>query len=551
MLYFSRVKAAAILLTALFFCTMIIPNFFAESTVKSWPAFAQRRLVLGLDLQGGSHILLEVDQNDIHKQRLETLRDEVRRTLRDARINWLNPPVVRGNGVEVRMREGDFQSAFDKVRALSQPLGGVLQGNGQRTLEVADAGGGLIRLTPTDAANIERARQTIEQSIPIIEKRVNELGLVEPTIQRQGTDRILVEVPGLGDPRRLLDILRTTAKLEFRMVDQSMNPVDAVEGRAPADSEVLYEKRTVPGAPTDEASRTCKQPSPTCTPYLVYRQILVEGADLQDAQASFDQRTSEPIVNFRFNTTGARKFGTATQENVGRPFAIVLDNEVITAPNIREPILGGSGQISGNFTVESANNLAILLRAGALPAKLTPIEQRVVGPGLGLDSINAGEQASVAGAILVVVFMLATYALFGFFATIAVAINVTMILGILSFLSATLTLPGIAGIVLTVGIAVDSNVLIYERIREEVRNGRTPITAIDAGFTRALATILDSNITTFIAAAVLFFIGTGPVRGFAVTLGIGIITTLFTAFTMTRLIMAWWVRAVRPQAVPI
>jgi preprotein translocase subunit SecD len=535
MLYFSRTKAAAILVTAALICAFTIPNFFPEQTVKTWPAWAQRRLVLGLDLQGGSHILLEVDQNDIRKQRLDSLRDEARRALRDARINWANPPVVRGNSVEVRLREGsDFQTGLAKLRDLSQPLGGVLQGNGQRTLEVADAGGGLIRLTPTDAANIERARQTIDQSIPIIEKRVNELGLVEPTIQRQGIDRILVEVPGLGDPRRLLEILGRTAKLEFRMVDQSMSPVDAAQGRAPADSEVLYEKQ---GAQS--------------IPVLVFKQALVEGGDLTDAQASFDQRTSEPIVNFKFNITGARKFATATQENVGRPFAIVLDNEVISAPVIREPIIGGSGQISGSFTVESATNLAILLRAGALPAKLTPIEQRVVGPGLGLDSIRAGEQASIAGAVLVVVFMLATYALFGFFANIAVAVNVTMILGILSFLSATLTLPGIAGIVLTVGIAVDSNVLIYERIREEVRNGRTPITAIDAGFTRALATILDSNITTFIAAAVLFFIGTGAVRGFAVTLGIGIITTLFTAFTMTRLIMAWWVRAVRPQTVPI
>jgi preprotein translocase subunit SecD len=552
MLYFSRTKAVAILLTALFFCSFIIPNFFPEATVKSWPGFLQRRLVLGLDLQGGSHILLEVDQNDIRKQRLDSLRDDVRRTLRDARITWANPPVVRGPSVEVRLREGpDFQNGFDKVRALSQPLGGVLQGNGQRTIEVVDAGGGLVRLTPTEASNVERARQTIDQSIPIVEKRINQLGLVEPTIQRQGTDRILVEVPGLGDPRRLLDILGTTAKLEFRMVDQSMSPLDALQGRAPADSEVLYERHDEQKTAADESKGVCTQPSPVCAPYLISKQILVEGADLTDAQASFDQRTSEPVVNFKFNTIGARKFGVATQENVGRPFAIVLDNQVLSAPVIREPILGGSGQISGRFTVEDTTKLAIFLRAGALPAKLTPIEQRVVGPGLGADSIRAGEQASVAGAILVVVFMLATYALFGFFATVAVAINVTMILGILSFLSATLTLPGIAGIVLTVGIAVDSNVLIYERIREEVRNGRTPITAIDAGFTRALATILDSNITTFIAAAVLFFIGTGPVRGFAVTLGIGIITTLFTAFTMTRLIMAWWVRVVRPKTVPI
>jgi preprotein translocase subunit SecD len=530
MLYFSRAKAAAILLTALVICAFMIPNFFSEQTVKGWPAWAQRRLVLGLDLQGGSHILLEVDRNDVRKQRLDSLRDEVVRTLREAKITWANVPAVRGNSVEVRLREGqDFQAALSKLRGLSQPLGGVLQGNGVRTLEITDAGGGLVRITPTEAAILERTRGTIDQSVPIIERRINELGLVEPTVQRQGTDRILVQVPGLGDPRQLIDLLGKTAKLEFRMVDTGADPA-----HPPSDSETLEEKR-------DNQK----------IPIVVKKQALVEGADLSDAQASFDQRTGEPIVNFKFNGVGARKFGRATQENVGRPFAIVLDNEVISAPVIREPILGGSGQISGNFTVESANNLAILLRAGALPAKLTVIEQRVVGPGLGLDSIKAGEHASIAGALLVVVFMLVTYGLFGLFANIAVTVNVAMIIGVLSFLSATLTLPGIAGIVLTVGIAVDSNVLIYERIREEVRNGRTAITAIDAGFKRALDTILDSNITTFIAAAVLFFIGTGPVRGFAVTLGIGILTSLFTAFTLTRLIMAWWVRMVRPQAVPI
>ena len=279
--------------------------------------------------------------------------------------------------------------------------------------------------------------------------------------------------------------------------------------------------------------------------------MLVSGADLVDAQPGFDQRNSEPIVSFRFNSTGARKFAEATQQNVGKPFAIVLDNKVISAPVIREPILGGSGQISGNFTVQQANDLAILLRAGALPAPLTVVEERTVGPGLGQDLINAGEHAAYVGAALVVFFMLVTYGLFGLFANIAVAVNVAMIFGVLSMLSATLTLPGIAGIVLTVGIAVDSNVLIYERIREEVRTGRTAINAIDAGFSRALATILDSNITTFIAAAVLFYIGTGPVRGFAVTLGIGILTSLFTAFTLTRLIVAYWVRLWRPRTVPI
>ena len=285
--------------------------------------------------------------------------------------------------------------------------------------------------------------------------------------------------------------------------------------------------------------------------YVVEKRILVSGDDLTDAQPGFDSRTNEPVVNFRFNTSGARKFAEVTQQNVGKPFAIVLDNQVISAPVIREPILGGSGQISGNFTVQSANDLAILLRAGALPAPLTIIEERTVGPGLGADSIAKGKISSYVGAAMVIIFMFVTYGLFGLFANIAVVVNVAMIFGVLSMLNATLTLPGIAGVVLTVGIAVDSNVLIYERIREEVRAGRSPINAIDAGFTRALATILDSNITTFIAAAVLFYIGTGPVRGFAVTLGIGIITTVFTAFTLTRLIVAYWVRWRRPQHVPM
>jgi preprotein translocase subunit SecD len=390
----------------------------------------------------------------------------------------------------------------------------------------------VIRLTVTEAAMLERTRQTIEQSITIIEHRVNDLGTVEPTIQRQGIDRILVQVPGLQDPKRLIDIVGKTARLDFRMVDQSMTPEQALQTRPPPDSEILYGQKD-------------KQP------YLVEKRILVSGADLTNAQPGFDQRTNEPIVSFRFNSNGARRFAQVTSENVGRPFAIVLDNEVVSAPVIREPITGGQGQISGSFTVEGATDLAIVLRAGALPAKLTIVEERTVGPGLGQDSIERGKVASYVGSLMVVIFMIATYGLFGLFANIAVAVNVAMIFGLLSLLGATLTLPGIAGIVLTVGIAVDSNVLIYERIREEVRAGRTPITAIDAGFSRALATILDSNITTFIAALVLFFIGTGAVRGFAITLGLGILTTVFTAFTLTRLIVAWWVRQWRPQRVPI
>ena len=533
MLYFSRWKALAIILTALVVCLCAVPNFFPEAQVKTWPLWAQRHLVLGLDLQGGSHLLLEVDANAVKKDKLDQVRDDVRRVLRETKIVYtgLTP---RADYVEVRItKESDLPTALTKLRELSQPLGGLLGSSGQRSLEVSDAGGGLIRLTVPSAAVTDRVRQAVEQSIQIVEKRVNELGTVEPLIQRQGLDRIVVQVPGLGDPSRLIDILGQTAKMDFRMVDSTVSPDQAVAGNVPPDSELLQ---------STEAGRP---------PEVIKKQVLVSGGDLTDAQPGFDQRSGEPIVSFKFNTSGSRKFSQATLENVGQRFAIVLDNKVISAPVIREPITGGSGQISGSFTVQSANDLAILLRAGALPAPLKVIEQRTVGPGLGQDSIQKGELAAYVGSILVIIFMLLTYRLFGVFANIAVAINVAMIFGVLSLLNATLTLPGIAGIVLTVGIAVDSNVLIYERIREELRGGRNAISAIDAGFRRALSTILDSNITTFIAAAALFIIGTGPVRGFAVTLGIGIITTVFTAFTLTALIVATWVKWKRPQTVPI
>src|ERR1700722_16538502 len=530
MLFFTRWKAAAILLTAFVVCLCAVPNFFPESKVKNWPAWAQRHVVLGLDLQGGSHLLLQVDSGAVRKERLQSLSDDVLRVLRQARIQFTGRAIV-GNGVQVHItRDTDMDNALAKLRELSTPLSGILGASGQRSIDVT-ANAGVITLTPTDAALTERIRQAVDQSIQIIERRVNEIGLVEPTIQREGLDRILVQVPGLQDPSHLKELLGKTAKLDFRMVDLSMTPEQAAQSH-PSDSEIL------PG----------EQPGQS---YLIEKRVLVSGGDLVDAQAGFDPTNNEPVVNFRFNSSGARKFADVTTANIGKPFAIVLDNKVISAPVIRSAIIGGSGQISGNFTVQSANDLAVLLRAGALPAPLTIIEERTVGPGLGQDSINAGEHAAYAGAALVIVFMFATYGLFGLFANIAVTVNVAMIFGVLSLLGATLTLPGIAGIVLTVGIAVDSNVLIYERIREEVRAGRTAINAIDAGFSRALATILDSNITTFIAAAVLFYIGTGPVRGFAVTLGIGILTTLFTAFTLTRLIVAYWVRMWRPRVVPI
>jgi preprotein translocase subunit SecD len=533
MLHFSRWKVWATILVSLFLCLLAVPNVLPQNIVDSLPGFLQRKIVLGLDLQGGSHILLEVDSRAIQREKLETLRDDVRRVMRDGRIGYTNL-VIQGLSVQLRIREtGDMPEALRRLRDLSTPIGGIFSGSNVRDVEVIEAGDNVLRLTVTQAGLSDRIRQAVDQSIEIVRRRVDELGTVEPLIQRQGADRVLVQVPGLDDPTRLKQLLGRTAKLTFRFVDTSMSAQQAIETRPPPESETLMSSDRPP------------------VPYLIERRVMVSGEDLVDSQPGFDQRTNEPIVTFRFNNNGARRFADATRQNVGRPFAIVLDNEVISAPVIREPILGGSGQISGSFTVQQANDLAILLRAGALPAPLNVIEERTVGAGLGQDSIDAGITSAYVGSALVIAYMLVTYGLFGVFANIALIVNVAMILGILSLLQATLTLPGIAGIVLTVGMAVDSNVLIFERVREEVRAGRSAIAGIDAGFREALRTILDANITTLIAALILFYIGTGPVRGFGLTLAIGIGTTMFTAYTLTRLIVATWVQWKRPTNVPI
>jgi preprotein translocase subunit SecD len=524
-MHLSTWRAFAIIVFSAVLCALAVPNLLAPATFDALPSALKRKMVLGLDLQGGSHLLLQVDADFVRKEKGENLRDDVRRVLREAKIGYTNL-ALQGLTASVRIREEkDVPEALRKLRELSQPLAGVFAGSNIQDIEITE-NGGLIRLTISNAGIIQRVGQSVEQSIEIVRKRVDELGTVEPSIQRQGLDRILVQVPGLDNPKRLIDLIGQTAKLTFRMVDLT----SSVQNPSP-DSEVL---------PSSEGQQ-----------YVIEKRVVVAGEDLIDAQPQNDSRSGEWVVSFRFNSAGARRFANATRDNVGRPFAIVLDNKVISAPTIREPILGGAGQISGSFTAQSASDLAILLRAGALPAPLTVIEERTVGAGLGEDSIQAGIKAAWIGSIFVIVFMFMTYGLFGLFANIAVAVNVGMILGILSLLGATLTLPGIAGIVLTVGIAVDSNVLIYERIREEVRAGRSALSALNAGFDRALATILDSNLTTFIAAVVLFYVGTGPVRGFAVTFGIGILTTLFTAFTFTRLLVALWYHWWRPKTLPI
>jgi preprotein translocase subunit SecD len=533
MLVFTRFKAIAILVVALVGCLLALPNALPASVRQALPAWAQRTMVLGLDLQGGSYILLEVDVPAVRKEKLEALRDDVRRILREARVGYTGLG-IQGDAVQLRVREGEnYQEAVTKLSELSAPVGGLFGGSGQRTIDIRQGADGQIQLIMTQAGLDERVRLAVEQSIEIVRRRIDQLGTTEPAIQRQGASRILVQVPGLQDPTRLKQLIGTTAKLTFRLVDMSIGAEQALAVGVPPDDELL------PSAERGGGS------------VLVERRIMVAGEDLVDAQPSFDSRTREPVVNFRFNTNGARRFAAVTQENVGRPFAIVLDNQVISAPVIREPILGGSGQISGRFTVQQANDLAILLRAGALPAPLTVVEERTIGPSLGADSVRAGTYAAAIGSVFVIVFMVLVYGLFGVFANIAVVVNVCMLLGVLSALEATLTLPGIAGILLTVGMAVDSNVLIYERVREEQRNGRSAITALDHGFREALATIIDANMTTLIAGFVLFLIGTGSVKGFAVTLSLGIVTTVFTAFVFTRLIIASWVRWARPAHLPI
>ena len=534
MLYFSRWKTISIWAVVLLGVILSLPNILPQSTLDALPRWAPKSpMTLGLDLQGGSHILLAVDQNDLIAERLQATRDDIRTTLRDARIGYTG---LTGTDrtVQVRISEAnDVEKAKTALANLIAPVASNFFGGSAITeLSLEEPEQGLLRYTLTDDGIDYRMRNAVTQSIEVISRRVNELGTTEPIIQRQGADRILVQVPGLQDPQRLKDILGQTAKLTFQMVDVTMSPQEALNGRPPAGSTVMYS--------TDDPP----------VPYLIENRVIVSGENLVDAQATFDQRTSEPVVSFRFDAKGAARFGQATQQNVGRPFAIILDSEVISAPRINEPILGGSGQISGNFTPESANDLAVLLRAGALPADLTIVEERTVGPSLGADSIDAGKLASVIAGILVVGFMIVAYGTLGVIANIALAANVVLIIAILSVLGATLTMPGIAGIILTVGMAVDSNVIIYERVREERRLGRSLVQSLDSGFSRALSTIVDANFTTFIAAVILFFLGSGPVRGFAVTLAIGIITTVFTAFTLTRWLIAFWLRRTKPKELP-
>jgi preprotein translocase subunit SecD len=525
MLRFPSWKIALILGICLVGFVLSLPNLFPREQMQRLPDWLPHEQInLGLDLQGGSHLLLEVDIRAVVEERLETLVDDIRSILRPARIGYRGLG-VRGDAATLTLTDpadaGEAVALLDDLNP--NPLA--------REIEVVEGESGRIEARLTESAVRELQDSAVRQSLEIVRRRIDEVGTREPTIQRQGEDRILVQVPGEKDPESIKRLLGQTAKLTFHLVDLDTPLQQALAGNLPPGSMLL---------PSTEEGQG---------QVVVRKRVEVSGESLIDAQPSFQQ--NEPVVSFRFDSAGGRKFGNITREHVGELLAIVLDDKVISSPRIREPILGGSGVISGSFTVQSANELAVLLRAGALPAPLEIVEERSVGPDLGADSIAAGEIAGIVALVLVMGLMSFYYGLFGVAACLALIVNLVLIIGVLSALQATLTLPGIAGIVLTIGMAVDANVLIFERIREEVRGGRSPISAIDAGYREAMRTIIDANLTTLIAAVLLYAFGSGPVRGFAVTLGIGIITSMFTAISLTRLMVASWLRRTRPAVLPV
>ena len=504
-----------------------MPNFFSEGTFEGLPDWGPGKQVnLGLDLRGGAHLLYKVDTEAYIQSRLKDFGAQTQREMRQARIGYkAGKPTAESYKVQLR-----DPASYDQVREIMAEI--------SQNVQITSTDEGLITVSYPEEIRRTLLQEVIQQSIEVIRRRVDPDGTAEPVIQQQGESRILLQVPGAKDTEAVKTIVGKTAKMDFRMIDQTASPTS---GRVPSGSELLNEYRSAGQEGQAPAHRQ---------QYLVETAIGVDGKHLTNAQASFDQN-NQPAVSFQFDAVGGARFAKITAENVGRPFAIVLDNEVISAPVIRSAIPGGSGIITGNFTIQETYELALLLRSGALPVDLTVLEERSVGPGLGQDSIDAGKFASIIGLIGVIIYMVLSYGLFGIMANVALVFNMALILAILSGLQATLTLPGIAGIVLTIGMAVDANVLIFERIREEMRNGRTSANAIEAGYNRALTTIIDSNLTTLIAAILLYTFGAGPIKGFAVTLSVGIVTSMFTAIMVTRFFVVTWYMRKRPKALPI
>ena len=529
MLEFPRWKKIFLWGVTLALALAAIPSLVLSTNLR-WPdALPSQTVNLGLDLAGGSHLLLEGGTAEVAQQRLEAMEEAVRNGLRSA------DPQIEIGDMSLSGNRLVFMLAnpadVDRVRDIVEPLtmGAGLTGQRDWNFQVLD--GNRVVLTQTEAGLEQAVTDAMDSATEVVRRRIDALGTREPTIIRQGDDRIVVQVPGLEDPEGLKKLLGETAELEFKLVDGSALPSDIQQGIAPPGSEIVPYIASSPFAGSAIA---------------VERLGGIRGDSLTNAQQSFDPQTNDPVVNIQFDSDGTGRFARLTRENVGKPFAIILDGEVLSAPNINEPILGGSAQISGGFTVEAANQLAISLRSGALPVPLTVIEERTVGPDLGADSIKRGITAMAIGSLLVILLMVVTYGRFGVYATIALIFNVLMILGIMALMNTTLTLPGIAGFVLTIGAAVDANVLINERIREERKRGRRVVAAVETGYKEASRAIYDANATNFIAGVLLFLFGSGPVRGFAVVLIIGLFTSVFTAVTLTRMWVAGWLRKARP-----
>lgn len=528
MLRFNRWQTIGLALMMVLAAYVTAPNFFPKD--DPLPGFPRTGLTLGLDLQGGSYLLLEVGTDTVINQRIDNLRADVRTEFRRS-------PRVRFTGLErtedvisLRIPEGeDFEAASTRLRRLSRPLTGA---PGRSLLVTSDEDSRRLTVTLTPEAREKYASDAVDQSITAVRRRIDNLGTVEPSIQRQGDNRLVLQVPGDGDSERLKSVIGRTGQLSFHMVDDTVGPQEIQSGRIPP-RRLVYPS-------TDGAGILALFETPDVT-----------GDMITDASAQPNPDGGGFQVNFAFDNRGQRRFADVTRDNIGRRFAIVLDEQIISAPTIQSPILGGSGRITGRFSPEEATELSILIKSGALPAPLQVIEQRTVGADLGADSVRAGTIALIIGFSAVVIYIAFTYGRFGLYADIALIANVLLIAGALSLLGATLTLPGIAGIVLTIGMAVDANVLIFERIREEIASGKPSVAAVEAGYKNAWSAILDANLTTLIAALIMFQLGSGPVRGFAVTLGIGVITSVFTAFVITRVFAGGYVLRARPKTLKI
>ena len=530
MLEFPRWKVWLVSLVVAAGVLLSIPSLIAGSPLgSSWPKWLpQYKINLGLDLAGGSHLLLEADSNDAQKQRLQGMEDSVSTELRRDPAIDIGDISTTGGRLSFMVRDPTkVDAAVERMRSLTNPV----QLTGIRDWDVQVVDSTRIVLTPTAGGTAQALKDAMNVARDVVRRRIDPGGTKEITVVTEGGNRVLVEVPGVENPDELKKLIGQTARLEFKLVDLSANPADVQQGRAPPGGQVL---------PMADGNGFM----------AVKRRVMVSGDQLTKANQSFDQ-DGRPDIDITFNSTGARRFGRVTQENVGKPFAIILDDKILSAPNINEPILGGQAQISGNFTVQSAHDLAVSLASGKLPVKLNVIEERSIGPDLGKDSIHKGVIASIAGTLLVILFMLVTYGRFGVYATIALIVNAFLILGVMAMFNATLTLPGIAGFILTIGAAVDANVLINERIREEIRRGRRMIDAVETGYREAMRAIFDANVTHVISAAIMAYFGSGPVRGFAVVLLIGVVTSVFTAVYFTRMLVALWIRRARPRALHI